>query len=271
MIETFKKQWQAKVALFIFLVFSAWWVYLQFLPKETDLHKIFGESYGILALVGATFGIIFSKRWGGLKTVLGKALIMFSIGLLAQEFGQIAYAYYIYYLHIDIPYPSIGDIGFFGTIPFYIYGAYLLAKASGVKISLGSFKNRLQAILIPIGMLFIGYFLFLRGYEFDFSNPVKIFLDFGYPLGQAVYISIGLLTYLLSRDILGGLMKNRILFFILAFGAQFLADYIFLYFQSQYYNGSFIDYMYLISYFLMTMALIHMESTFLKLKHEDSK
>ncbi len=271
MIETIKKQWEAKVAIALFLLFSVCWVYLQFLPDQSSPRIIFGETYGLLALFGAFLGLRISKRWGGFNSVIGKTLIVFSLGLFAQEFGQISYAFYTNYLHIDIPYPSIGDLGFFGTIPLYIYGAYLLAKASGVKLSLKLFKSKIQAVIIPLVMLSVAYILFLRGYEFDFTNPLKIFLDFGYPFGQAIYISIGILTFSLTRQLLGGVMKNKIFFFIMAFSFQFLADYAFLYFQNQYSVGDFIDLMYLISYFTMTVAIINMESTFLKLKHEDSK
>jgi len=271
MLETLKKHWKAKVAFIIFAIFTVWWIFLQFIPKESIYHQVFGETYGILAFWGAISGFLVAKKWGGLKSVLGKAIILLSIGLLAQEFGQLAYAYYIYVLNIDIPYPSLGDIGFFGTIPFYIAAAYLIANASGVKLTKGSFQNKIQAIVIPLLMLGIGYILFLKGYEFDFSNPLKIFLDFGYPLGQAIYISIGILTYSLTRNMLGGIMKGKILFFIIAFSSQFLADYIFLYFQDQYYNGSFIDFMYLVAYFIMAIAIIQLESTLTKLKHDGSK
>ena len=82
-------------------------------------------------------------------------------------------------------------------------------------------------------MLAVGYFLFLQGYEFDWSDPLKVFLDFGYPFGQAIYVSIAILTYLLSRGILGGIMKGKILFILFALCMQFLSDYTFLYQSSK--------------------------------------
>lgn len=271
MLETIKKHWQARVALLIFLFFFFWWLWLQSLPNDSQPHLLFGETYGIMAVWGGIVGLAIAKKWGGWHSVMGKAAIMFSLGLFAQEFGQLAYAYYTNYLHIDIPYPSVGDLGFFGTIPFYIAGSLMLAKASGVKVSLRSFASKLQAVVIPALLLGLAYFLFLKEYEIDLSSPLKVFLDLGYPLGQAVYISIGILTYSLTRNMLGGVMKNKIRFFIFAFGAQFLSDYIFLYFQDQYYAGSFIDLIYLLAYFLMTMALLQLRTVFTKLSHEEGK
>lgn len=269
MIETIKKEWQAKAAIIIFLLLTVWWFYSpQF--KTSPTARFFGDFpsiYGIVALWGAIWGIIISKAWGGLKSVMGKAIIMFSLGLFAQEFGQIYYAYLSFYKHIAVPYPSLGDVGYFGSIPLYIYGVALLAKASGVSIGLKSIKNKLQSIILPALGLIIGYRLFLKGYEFDWSDPVKIFLDFGYPLGQAIYISFALLTFLLSRGVLGGIMKSKILFLLFALCMQFASDYTFLYQSSRgvWAVGGINDYMYLASYLFMALALIQLKTVLKKL------
>jgi hypothetical protein len=271
MVETIRKEWQAKAALVIFVLLTVWWVVGLLYP---DLYKtrFFGDFpsiYGVMALWGGLWGIVIAQKWGGMRSVMGKAIIMFSLGLFAQEFGQLAYAYLAFYKHIEVPYPSIGDIGYFGSIPFYIYGTVLLATASGVQIKLRSFAHKLQAIIIPVVVLCVGYFLFLQGYTVDWSNPIKVFLDFGYPLAQAIYISIAMLTYLLSRGILGGVMKNKILFILFALSIQFLSDYTFLYQSSRglWAAGGINDYMYLISYFVMTLGLFQLDTVLSKLRH----
>jgi hypothetical protein len=262
MYQFMRKDWRAQLSLFIFLVLSGWWTYNNYVVGnhnvQYDSFFDFGEVYGYLAVCGGIWGLIISKRWGGIRSVMGKAIIMFSLGLFAQEFGQLSYAFYNDIYKTPGPYPSMGDIGFFGSIPLYIYGILLLAKASGVKIKLQSYRRKIQAIFIPIIMLVIGYILFLQGYKFDWSDPIKVFLDFGYPLGQAIYVSIALLTYFLSKGILGGVMKNRILFIVFALVIQFLSDYIFLYQSSRglYQVGGINDYMYLVAYFVMTLALL---------------
>lgn len=271
MWETFKKEWQAQVAVVIFLLLSIWW----FLSPQfqTDGQRFFGDFpsiYGILALWGAVWGILIARFWGGSKSLMGKAIFMFSLGLFAQEFGQIAYAYFSFFQKIQVPYPSLGDLGYFGSIPLYIYGVILLAKASGVQIKLQNIQNKLQAIIIPVVLLVAAYLLFLQGYEFDWSNPIKIFLDFGYPFGQAIYISLALLTYMLSRGVLGGIMKNKILFILLALLVQFLADYTFLYQSSRgtWVAGGVNDYMYLVAYFVMTLGLIQLKTIHDNLKNK---
>lgn len=272
MIKELHQQWQAKVAILLFLVLTSWWIYGLQNPNfyQTRYFGDFPSIYGLMALWGAIWGVAIAKKWGGFSSIVGKALIMFSLGLFAQVFGQITYAYLSFYKNIEVPYPSIGDIGYFGSIPLYIYGVILLAQASAVKIKLQSLMSIIQAVIIPLIMLTIGYFLFLREYQFDWSNPIKIFLDFGYPLGQAIYISLTIVTYLLSRGILGGLMKNTVLFILFALSIQFFSDYTFLY-QSNtgiWQVGGINDYMYLVSYFVMTLALMRFELVYKKLKQE---
>lgn len=271
MLETVKSSWEAKLTVVVFVLLTIFWLYLQIIiPTDTEVHTFFGAIYGVMAILGAFFGLRISMKWGFFSSVLGRAIAMFSLGLLAQEFGQVTLSYFHYVYDLEGLYPSLGDVGFFGSIPLYIYGVILLAQASGVKIKLQSFASKLQAIVIPLVMLGVGYYLFLQGYEFDWSSPIKVFLDFGYPFGQAIYVSLAILTYLLSRGVLGGIMKTKILVILFALVVQFLCDYTFLYQSSRgvWHVGEINDYMYLIAYFIMTLALIRFELVYKSLKQD---
>lgn len=274
MLETLKKEWQAQVAIVLFLLFTLWWLYNNFVIGNEhiryDTFFDFGGTYGLMALWGGLWGLIIAKKWGGMKSVMGKALIFFSLGLFAQEFGQLFYALYNDIYKTPGPYPSLGDLGFFGSIFLYTYGIILLAKVSGVSVKLQSYTSRIQAIIIPLIMLVVGYYLFMQGYEFDWSNPIKVFLDFGYPFGQAFYISIAILTVLLSQGVLGGVMKGKIFFILLALLVQFLSDYTFLYQSSKglWQVGGINDYMYFVAYFLMTIGLLQLGTIVTSLRKE---
>jgi hypothetical protein len=172
------------------------------------------------------------------------------------------------FANVEVPYPSIADIGYFGSIPFYIYGTLLLARASGVHVSLKSFHSKLAALTVPVAMLILSYLFFLSGYEFDWSNPLRIFFDFGYPFGQAIYVSFAMLTYLLTKKTLGGVMKHRILFIVTALVVQYLADFNFLFQASR---GTWVfsgygDVIYLIAYLLLTLGLLQLKEKFIKTK-----
>lgn len=262
MLETLKKDKLSQITLGAFALLTLWWIILFISESKTGLpNYLFGATYGpFMSLFGGIIGLYSSRAWGGWKSVIGRAIIMLSCGLLSQAFGQIVFSYYNLFAHIEIPYPSIADIGFFGYMPLYLLGMYMLAKASGVKINLQSFLSTAMAIIIPAGMLLASYMLFLKSYEFDWSQPVKIFLDFGYPLWQAFNVSIAIVIYSLSRKTLGGIMKNRILILLFAVVAQYIADSNFLYQSSAgtWYNAGYGDYLYLIAYTIMTLGLIQL-------------
>lgn len=245
----------------IFSVLTLWWVLLFFFMANKEGRLLWAASYQAIALWGGILGLfVVSRIWGGMKSIMGRTVIYFSLGLLLQVFGQSIFSFYNIVLKIDIPYPSLADLGFFGSIPFYIYGIILLGKASKVSISLKSFESRMWAILIPLVVLLISYASFLQNYEVDFSSKLRIFLDFSYPIGQAIYISIAILVYIFSRKILGGIMKDKILLILAALAVQYAADYNFLYqnLNQTWTNGGYGDYIYLVSYFLMALALVRL-------------
>jgi hypothetical protein len=262
MMTVVKKDRFTRVVIGFLGVFTIFWLYLTFFqPVGSKFHDAFSISYWVMALIGGIFGLGVSRRWEGYKSVVGRAMMMFSMGLLFQVFGQLSYIYYIYFRGVAVPYPSVGDIGFFGYMPCYLYGIVLLGQASGVKMGLRLWKHQIQAVLLPSGMLLLSYAVFLRGYEFDWSVPLKVWLDFGYPLFQAFNVSMAILVFSLTKGVLGGVMRLRVWFFVLAFVAQFVADFIFLYQVSRgtWFVGGINDFMYLVSYVLMVFAFIWMD------------
>jgi len=239
---------------------------------EGPENNAFTLIYPWLSLMGGVFGLHAARQWGGLKSVLGKCLIFLAVGLLFQFFGQVAYAYYIYIQGIEVPYPSLGDIGYFGSVIFYIIGALYLGKVTGVKFRLKSYFVRFQAVIIPLVLLLLSYIFFLRGYELDSSQNLRTFLDFAYPFGQAIYVSIAISVILISRKILGGIMKGPIIFILISLLIQYACDFVFLYQASQgtWYVGGVNDFMYFVSYFFMTLSLIYIHATFKELESEQN-
>lgn len=251
-----------RYGLVLFILLSVWWLVLQYLGfgEESSLRDlVWAASYQLVALYGGVIGLVIAyKEWGGTRSVVGRAIVAFALGLLLQVFGQSTFSFYNLVLGVEIPYPSLADIGFFGSIPLYIYGAVQIGRASGATVSLRTYMSKIWAIVIPVILLGLSYQSFLRQYEFDWSSPLRVFLDFGYPLGQAVYVSLAALAYLLSRGMLGGVMKGKVLLLLIALVVQYLADYNFLFqtFSESWQNGGYGDYIYLFAYFLMAIGVI---------------
>lgn len=266
-LNTFKTKRLLTFTTLIFFLLSVWWIVILLGKTQTAfINHAFGFVYGGFSLWGAFWGFRTASLWGGRKSVMGKAILGLSIGLLLQGFGQYSFWFYNVFLGIDVPYPGVPDIGYFGTIPFYIYAAIQLLHASGAKFSLRLFRNQIHAIVVPLILLFISYALILKNYTFDLQSPLISFFDFGYPLGQLTFTAIAVLTYSLSIKMLGGIMRLPILLLVAAFFTQFLADYSFVYFQDIFYPASFVDYIYLVAYFLMALGVIYLRAVALKLK-----
>lgn len=270
LIEQYKNNRVLRFITVFFLLLSLWWLFMYIRGlTEGPENELFILIYPVLPLVGGLYGWVFAKKWGGFKSTFGSSIAWFAIGFLFQFLGQYLYVYYQLYLQVEVPYPSIGDIFYFGSVLLYIIGTYNLALVSGIKLSLKSVKGKV-ALLIPFIVLFLSYIILLQGYEADWSNKLIVFLDFGYPIGQAVYLSIALLALMISKDILGGLMRKPIMLLIAALVAQFVADFVFSYQVSRevstFYAAGTNDYMFAFAYFLMTYALFSIGNMFYKVK-----
>jgi hypothetical protein len=244
----------------IFVILFIFWIWIFSKGFEQGFYNnLFGALYPIISLAGGLYGlIVVSKEWGGLKSLVGKGVFFLSLGLLAEVFGQWAWSYFTIVKGIEVPYPSIADIGYFLIVPFYILAMYNLGKAAGIKFGLSSFRGKIQAIAIPVLMVAIAYILFLKDVVIDSSEIIRTFLDLGYPGFEAIAISIGILTYTLSRGFLGGAMRSRVLLIVIALVFQYITDYTFTYQVGTeiYYNGGIVDLMYMISLIVMSFAVI---------------
>ena len=259
--------------IIVFLGFTIWWFYLRNFDVSLTRNgrQLWGATYQIFAFYGVIVGTFIAYKWGGHKSLLGRAILAFSIGLFLQCFGQSYSSYYVFHYHVESPsYPGIGDIGFFGSVIAYIYGVILLSKVSGAGFSLKKIKNKIWITIIALMMAWVSYHFFLQGYQFDWSNKLKVFLDFGYPIGQAIYVSIAIMTLIISKDTLGGIMKTSILFLIFALLFQYFSDFFFLYQANAgvWYVGNINDYLYSASYLIMSLSLIDMGFAFNKIKEK---
>lgn len=248
-----------RISAALFVIFSLWWAGLHLFNASSVQVQIWTALYQLTALFGGVAGLVIARRWGGLKSMMGRAILMFSIGLLCELLAQSAGSYLVWQVG-TVPYPSLSDVGAFGALIFYAIGVIFLAKASGARVSLRSYKGKLIAVIIPLLFLGASFAIFLRSYQFDWSQPLTTFLDIGYPLGEAFYVSMAILAYLLSRKLLGGIMKIPILFFIAALIAEYVADFLFLYSShaGTYVNGGLNDWLFVLSYSLMAISLIQL-------------
>lgn len=247
-----------KFLLCLYAVIFIWWIKLQLIPSSQTESYLFNWSYGLIGITASLYAInVALSKWGGWNSLIGKGLFGLGFGLFAQWFGLQIWTYYNLIANVEVPYPSLADVGYFGLAPAYAFAALMFALAAGAKLSLRTRNGKAIAIGIPFTLLAGAYFLFVHDIGFDLTQPVKLFFDLAYPLGEVLPVAIALFTLTLSKNILGGTMRKRVLFLVVAFIFQFLTEYYFLYAVGveSYVNGGVNDILYASSYALMGLAI----------------
>lgn len=260
------------IATGLFLIYLVWWIYLFiFLEPGSNMHHAYSYTYGILAGFGGILGFIIAGKWGGFKSYVGKSLIFFAFGLLCQFLGQFTYAFQSWISNVENAYPSWGEIFFFVSVPSYILGVWYIGKAAGTGISLKQIQYRLLCFVFPLIMVAISYYMFINGQSMEGQSTIAVFLNFFYPIGQSVFVSLAILAYLLSRKVLGGVMKRRVIFILFALVFQYIADSMFLYktINGTWYQADFSEFMFAVSYSLMTFAFLDFSNVLGELKDRD--
>lgn len=266
-LEQLKKHLAPKLIASIFVLLTFYWLYISYLGFSDNDHVLyFTLIYPMIAVIGGVAGLVYGQKWGGFKSALGKSISLLSLGLLAQFLGQLLYNYYVVFLGVEVPYPSIGDISYFASVLLYLAGVWHLALVGGVRLTFTSLKGRILAIIVPLAMLCLSYYLLLSDYDFESSGVSLIFLDFGFPVGQALFVSLALLVLLTSKNILAGIMRPAIILLTIALVAQFIADFLFSYLYSSGHDVYMLDYLYAAAYFLMAFALVSIGNMFYKIK-----
>jgi len=215
-----------------------------------------------MPFIGALVGFKNASAWGGFTSAVGRAVLFISLGVLSWSIGMIIWNYYIFIAGIDVPYPSFVDVGYSLSYPLWALGVIAFSKATGVRFALREMRGKVLLITIPILAIAASYYLLVnvaRGgsIAIDFSNALKVFFDFYYPIGSAIVLAITLTFVSLSNDFFGGKYKTPILILIAALIVQYVADFSFSYTTTNgtYFNGYFPDFLFMTAMFLFALSL----------------
>ncbi|CAN5752815.1 hypothetical protein BH11PAT2_BH11PAT2_01830 [soil metagenome] len=243
----------SKIIFCFYLFVCAWWALFFFTHRVQEGDLTLGESLyqfalGLIPLVGGILGLLKSIRWGGFKSSVGRALLFVSLGAIAWGFGQMFWSlYYNILTHVDIPYPSLSDVGYSLSFPFLALGLINLSKATGARFSFRHPAGKVFALFIIVAGIAAAYYLLIvvaRGGTIDFSEGgLKLFFDIVYPMGDLAIFLSSLLIYGLSFKYLGGGYKLATLSIISGLLVLFVGDFTFSYTTTvgTYYNGHWVD------------------------------
>lgn len=255
---------ESSMLLFYYIFICICWVIIYLLGiRGTNTNYYYQFAFGLIPLFGGISGMMKAKHWGFLRSKLGSAVFFISAGLTAWGIGQMFWSlYYNILLGVETPYPSLSDFGYISAVPLWAVGMYYLSHVTGARFSINKFKGKIVLFIIPLILISFSYYLLVivarNGSisDLDGSN-IKVFLDFAYPIGDALILTLAGLTYFLSYDYLGGKYKRPILFLLAGFLVMYIVDFSFSYVTTSetYYNGHWVDLLFPTALTLMALAV----------------
>ena len=253
-----------KACCFSFFAVVIYWIALFASGLHSGIYNnLFRFFYGLLPLTGGMLAMIGYQRWGGLSTILGKAILLCGFGLFLSGAGQMVWVYHNIFLGIQTPYPSIADLFYLPSVIFFTLGVLYLSKTTGARFGLKAEYGKVYAVFAPLAALFITYNVIVligNGGELveKGSDALKTILDIAYPLGDAICLSVVAVVAGLSFKYLGGIYKYDVIFMLAGLGALFIANSVFSYTTTigSYYNGSIGDLLSAVAAFLLTCGIL---------------
>ncbi len=250
-------------SLFIYVtILITYWMFINF----TNVKSIFWYHLNSLflsgiPLYGGIMGLYIAKSWGLFKSLVGKSLFFFSLGLLSWGLGNLVWAYYNFFLNVHVPYPSWADLGYLPSYILFTIGIIHLPHALGKKSYIQKKYGKLL-FLIPVLVLALSYYLVVLITKNDLVfSPVtsitKLFFDIAYPVADAIILTAALLVGI-SFKFLGGKYKLSMYSFILGFCFLYIADFLFSYTTTIgiFHDGGLIDIFFIIGYFFLTFGIL---------------
>ncbi len=249
------------VFLLILLIF---WGYLYSIGlDDSRLNYLFAFLYALMPFLGGIAAIRGYREWGGLSTILGKAILFLGLGLFMWGFGKIAWVYYAAIPGIQNA--SLPDWFFAPSVFLYTIGTIYLSLTTGIRLSLKFTSGRVFAVVTPIIIFILAYYVFISvpqpNVETVIANKdalLQSIFNVAYPIGDAVSLAVAAVVAGLSFRYLGGLYKTEIIFILSGLAGMFAADSYFAYTSlsgtSQ--IGGTGDLIYTFALFLLTCGLL---------------
>lgn len=247
----------------IYLFFIGWFLKLWLNEQKDSIENLWTNFYGIIPIIGGIWGIFISRKWGSFRSMVGRAIVFVSLGLIFWGIGISIWVFYNLVLNEAIPYPSWADAAFIVSWPLWGIGAVYLSRATGAQFGLRNKNGKLFLFFMPVVVIIFSYYFLVTVARGGILVPsiegyLKLFFDLAYPIGDVIILTIALLVYGLSYKYLGGKYRYAVYLILFSFALNYLADFIFSYTTTieTYYNGSLADVFFATTMFVMSLGLI---------------
>jgi hypothetical protein len=251
------------------------WLYIRFGSNVSDTTRnYFALSLSVSPFIAGCIGFHVAKLWGGLKSLLGKAISALSTGLVLWALGNFTWAYYNIIEHVEAPYPSLADAGYGLGVLFWILCTIYLGKALGVSLLLKKEPPlKWLAVGFAIASVGLSYYLFVsvaRGGDLGLQGTdlLKAFFDLYYPLTDVVALLVIASVFIVSARYIGGLLRRPIVTILLGVLCSYIYDLTFSYSTTKetYINGQFSDIFLLAATVALSISLVMFGNRAVQLK-----
>lgn len=217
---------------------------------QTERYLLTGLGQFAVALLGFSIGIKRASLFG-FKSALGRSVTFISAGMLSWGLGALAWMYYNF-AGSDVPYPSLADVGYLGTIPLVAIGLFVMFR-SVVGHKNGLF-TALKMAIITAAVFIVTYWLFISSRLSENVEPLAKVLNVTYPMGDVVFLSFALL---ILSCIMGGKLFKPIAIISAGIIIEALADFSFSWTTSiqSYYTGSYPDMLFVLAFAVIAAGI----------------
>jgi hypothetical protein len=251
----------------LFVLSIVYWLYFFFVSgyKQHPLGIFTQIPLIIIPITGGIVGLIRSRRWGGWKSAMGRALLSLSTGMVIWGAALGMWTYFIA-TGIAIPYPSSADYVFIWSPILWVYGLIQLSKVVGTPFGFRTTKERLIGVgATALVSLLAYYVLVVIAHGNTLGTPdettTQLFFDYAYTLETLVTVVIVGTIFALSRKYLGGRYKKPVLFLFIGFFIHFLAIFFFVRTtgDGSYFNGNIADVFFTLAVYMESLGIINLD------------
>jgi hypothetical protein len=208
----------------------------------------------LVVFLAAYIGIDMARKFT-LNGAVGRSLLFIALGMVSWGVGEATWFYYNVVLKTEIPYPSLGDVGFLGLIPLAAYGLFCLWRSLTIKFDA---KTKIKALIIPIPVFAFTYYVFIYSKLSESTDLLTKALNVAYPLGDAILLSF---TILILFSIKGSKLFRPIAIICLGFIVEAVADFLFSWGTAAgiYYVGWIFDTLFVAAFCILGIGLYYMK------------
>ncbi len=145
-----------------YVALSLWWLSLTLFHVQSSQFNIaYAFVFGIIPLMGGLLVVPRAMRFDPTNNMAARAALFLGVGQLMWGTGQLVWSIYNFYLHIEVPFPSLSDSFFILSWPMWGIGIYYLMYVMGYRFSISSIKARPHGFFLSVLFMGATYYLLL--------------------------------------------------------------------------------------------------------------